>query len=163
LNKIIIADASPLIAFGSIDKLSVLFKLFATVIIPGAVAGECLTDKARPGAIAITQAIHDKKIQIHSVAPSSYEKILSILDEGEAQAITLAHSLNLPLLIDEKLGRGAAKKLRVKIIGTIGVLLLAKQKKMIRAIKPILMLLKNGHYFLSDALIKEALTRAKEK
>ena len=34
---------------------------------------------------------------------------------------------------------------------------------MIRAIKPILMLLKNGHYFLSDALIKEALTRAKEK
>ena len=163
MNKVIIADASPLIAFGSIDKLSVLFKLFGKVIIPEIVASECLVDKTRPGAIAIDKAINDKLIQVHSAVITATDNVYAILDQGEAAAIALAHSLNLPLIIDEKLGRGVAKKLGVKIIGTIGVLLLAKQKKMVKVIKPILLQLKNGRYFLSDALIKEALKRAKEK
>lgn len=163
MNKIIIADASPLIAFGSIDKLNVLFNLFGKVIIPEIVADECLVDKTRPGAIAIAKAIQDKKILIQSTATLPRDNILSILDDGEAAAIALAHSLNLPLIIDEKLGRGVATKLGIKIIGTIGVLLLAKQKKKLKAIKPILLLLKNGRYFLSNTLIKETLKRAQEK
>lgn len=163
MNKVIIADASPLIAFGSIDKLSVLFDLFGKVVIPEIVAAECLVDKTRPGAAAIAKAIDEKRIQVHSAVITAIDASLTILDDGEAAAIALAHSLNLRLIIDEKLGRGVAQKLGVKIIGTIGVLLLAKQKKMVKAIKPILLLLKNGHYFLSDKLIKEALMRAQEK
>ncbi|MDP1573610.1 MAG: DUF3368 domain-containing protein [Coxiellaceae bacterium] len=165
MNKVIIADASPLIAFGSIDKLSILFKLFGKVVIPEVVAAECLADKKRPGAVAIGKAIHDEKIQIVHASTETNETndVLTTLDDGEAAAIALAHSLNLPLIIDEKRGRDVAKKLGIKIIGTIGVLLLAKEKKVIKAIKPILLLLKNGHYFLSDALIKDALKSAKEK
>ena len=75
----------------------------------------------------------------------------------------MAHALHLPLLIDEKLGRNAAKKLNIKIIGTLGVLLLAKRKKVIRTVKPIMSCLKRGRYFISDKLIKETLLRAKEK
>lgn len=162
MNKIIIADSSPLIALGSIDGLSILFKLFAKVIIPSVVADECLIDKTKPGAIAIAQAIHEKKIQVHATDHQKIDDALEILDEGEAAAIALARSLHFPLLIDEKLGRDVAKKFDIKIIGTIGVLLLAKQKKLIPAIKPILMQLKNDHYFLSDKLIRETLSRAKE-
>ena len=165
MNKIIIADASPLIAFGGIDKLSVLFNLFGKVIVPEVVAAECLADKIRPGATAIAKAIDGKMIQIaHStkeIVDANNE--LARLDDGEAAAVALAHSLNLPLIIDEKLGRDVAKKLGVKIIGTIGVLLLAKEKKIIGTIKPILLQLKNGGYFLSSALIKDALKRAQEK
>ncbi len=163
MSNIIIADASPLIALGSIDKLSVLFELFGQVIIPEIVAGECLIDQLRPGAIAITHAIDKKFIRVHSAVINHTDDVLAILDQGEAAAISLAHSMQLPLLIDEKLGRGVAKNLGVKIIGTIGILLLAKQKKLLRSIKPILMSLKNGHYFLSDKLIKDALARANEK
>lgn len=163
MSKIIIADASPLIAFGSIDNLSVLFKLFGKVIIPEIVATECLIDRTRPGAIAIAQAIDKKFIQVHSAEIAAIDDVFGILDQGEAAAIALAHSLNLPLIIDERLGRGVAKKLGVKIIGTIGVLLLAKEKKMVKSIKPILLQLKSGRYFLADALIKDALKRAKEK
>ena len=165
MNKVIIADASPLIAFGAIDKLSVLFNLFGKVLIHEIVAAECLVDKTHPGATAIAKAIDDKMIQIiHSTKEMhAANNELAKLDDGEAAAIALAHSLNLPLVIDEKLGRDVAKKLGVKIIGTIGVLLLAKEKKMVEAIKPILLQLKNGGYFLSNALIKDALKRAQEK
>ena len=163
MSKIIISDSSPLIALGSIDQLSVLFQLFEQVVIPKIVADECLVDKTRPGAFAISQAIDGAFIQIHPPFPANNNELFEVLDEGEAAAITLANSLCASLLIDEKLGRHVAKQLGVKIIGTIGILLLAKQKNLIPSVKPILTLLKNGHYFLSDQLIKEALMRAGEK
>src|SRR3990167_1153424 len=160
MKSVVIADASPLIGLWGIDKLSIIFKLFSKVIIPKAVADECLVDPARPGAVAIAKAVRGKKIQIDlSHKSESLSEMLVVLDKGEAHAISLAHALNLPLVIDEKLGRGIAKELGVKIIGTIGILLLAKQKGIIKKIKPILDELKNGHYFLSDALIKDVLQR----
>lgn len=163
LSKIIIADSSPLIAFGSIDQLSVLFQIFGNVIIPNIVAEECLTDLAHPGAMAIAKAIDKHFIQINKQPnPTAPTDLIEILDPGEAAAISLANSLQAPLLIDEKLGRQVATQLGLKIIGTIGVLLLAKQKNIVPAVKPILTSLKNGHYFLSDSLVQETLIRAGE-
>lgn len=164
MTKVVIADASPLIAFGSIDRLSILFKLFKKVIIPKTVADECLFEKTRPGAVAIARAIEADKIQVYdSIEFEDRETLQVILDEGEADAIALARSLHLPLIIDEKLGRNIAREMGIKIIGTVGILLLAKQKSLVKEIKPILLQLKNGHYFLSDALIKDVLKKAKEK
>ena|GEM_PF-5886039 len=48
-------------------------------------------------------------------------------------------------------------KLDIKIIGTVGILLLAKQKSIVTKIEPIILALKNKGYFLSDALIIEVL------
>jgi predicted nucleic acid-binding protein len=99
MKKVIVADASPIIALGSINQLSILFKLFGKVIIPEAVAQECLVDISRPGAIAIAKAIETKKIQVSaSVELERFDEALLILDKGEADAITLASSLNLPLV-----------------------------------------------------------------
>jgi predicted nucleic acid-binding protein len=164
MNKVIITDSSPLIAFGSIDQLSIVFKVFGKVIVPQTVANECLVEMMRPGACAISKAIESNKIQVHPpVEFQNRDEMRMILDEGEIDTIALAHSLNFPLIINEKLGRDAAKDMGIKIIGTVGILLLAKQKKITEEIKPILMQLKNGHYFLSDKLIKDALKRGGEK
>ncbi len=162
MNNIIVSDASPLIAFGGIHRLDILPALFGTVLIPEIIAQECLADKTKTGAAAIEKAIQKKLIQIHTDIIYRSIDLRDILDEGEAAAISLAHTMQQPLLIDEKLGRGVAKNLGIKIIGTIGVLLLAKQKMIVREIKPILIQLKNGHYFLSEQLIQEALIRAEE-
>lgn len=144
--------------------MSIVFKVFGKIIIPQTVANECLVEMTRPGAASIAKAIEASKIQVHpSIEFQNRDEMRMILDEGEADAIALAHSLNLPLIIDEKLGRNIAKEMGIKIIGTLGILLLAKQKKMVKQIKPILMQLKNGHYFLSDRLIRDALRRAGEK
>ena len=81
MNKVIIADASPLIAFGGIDKLSVLHKLFGQVVIPEVVAAECLADMAHPGAIAIEKAINDKLIQVYSTAIDLLDDAVAVLDQ----------------------------------------------------------------------------------
>jgi len=163
LSEIVIADSSPLIAFGRINKFSLLSQLFGIIIIPQAVADECFVDPTRLGATAIQQAIDKKLIKIHPNPPVSQTNDLpSMLGMGEIAAIQLAHSLKLPLIIDEKLGRTTATKLNIPIIGTGGILVLAKQRKLINAVQPLILRLQEEGYYLSNKLIEIILKRAGE-
>ena len=162
-NKIIVADASPLIAFGRIKQIPLLAKTLGTIIIPEIVASECLNESHRPGAVEIQQAVHNKIILITPDNEINKNSGLSeILDHGEASAISLALQIEAGLLIDEKIGRDVARKLNLKIIGTAGALLLAKKKKLVNKIAPLIMQLKQSGYYLSSALIAEILKQAKE-
>jgi predicted nucleic acid-binding protein len=84
------------------------------------------------------------------------------LGEGEAAAIALAAERGHGVLIDEKLGRAVAEGLKLKVIGTVGVLLLARRRNLIPAVKPLLEDLKTSGHRLSEELIQEALRRAGE-
>lgn len=163
VKKIVIADASPLIAFGRINSISILTDTLGMVIIPEAVAIECLADTSRPGACEIQKAIQKKIIKVEANPKlEGNHDLLNILGKGEAAAINLAIKLKTGLLIDEKLGRSAAKKLNVKVIGTAGVLLLAKSNNLIDKVSPLIYELRNSGYHLSSELIKEVLKHAKE-
>jgi len=160
---IVVSDASPLIGFARINILDLLFKLFDQVIIPQTVADECSLDISKPGAIAINNAINNKQISIHNKEIEVNKAMQTILGAGEAAAITLAKTLDSLLLIDEKLGRTVAQQQRIKIIGTGGVLLFAKEQGLIKHIKPILMDLKSHGYRLADQLSKQILELAGEE
>ncbi len=56
---------------------------------------------------------------------------------GEASAITLANEITSALLIiDDLKGRKLAKRLQLMHTGTLGVLVLAKQRGVITSLKP---------------------------
>lgn len=155
-NSFIIADSGPLIAFGRLNLLMILNKTLGTIIIPKTVANESTQDQARPGAIAIIEAISQKIIDVRPDPILEETPLLnSILGKGESAAIALGFKLHIGLLIDEKLARSAAAQLNIKIIGTAGVLLLAKKKKLIIAVLPVIEQLKRLGYYLSDTLISE--------
>jgi len=84
------------------------------------------------------------------------------LGEGEAVAIALAAGRGHGVLIDEKLGRAVAEGLSLKVIGTVGVLLIARKRDLIAAVKPLLEDLKASGHRLSEDLVVEALRRAGE-
>lgn len=59
------------------------------------------------------------------------------VDNGEASAIALAMEIDSPLLIlDDLKGRKLAAQLNLRFTGTLGVLILAKQKGIIALLKP---------------------------
>jgi predicted nucleic acid-binding protein len=162
LTKLIVADAGPLIGLGRREQLDLLFKVVEQVFIPSAVQEECTWDTSKPGAKAIQIAIAKGKMKIKPIEKAFEFNLLDTLGRGEIMAIHLAITLQCPLLIDERLGRKAAVKMGVKVVGTAGVLLMAKKKGFIKSVRPLLDELIAYGYRLSPELIKEILLLANE-
>ncbi len=86
------------------------------------------------------------------------------LDGGEAETIALALELKADLvLLDEKEGRHAARRLGLNVIGVVGILLLAHERKEIDQVKSYLDALRQtAGFYLSDALYWAVLEQTKE-
>jgi len=104
------------------------------------------------------------KVTELSEISNEVKQVISSLDDGEKQVISLG-SVTLGkfiLLLDDKAGRNAAKKLGLATTGLVGVLILAKEKGLINEVSSLLEELKNQGYWLGDSLIKIAKNLAGE-
>jgi len=161
LRKIVIADAGPLIAFARLGQLELLTQVFAQVLVTEEVFAECTCRTDCVEAKPILDAARTQMLQRCSAPPSHFELALHV-DGGEASAIAAAAQWGCGVLMDDKAGRRMAKNFGVASIGTVGVLVLAKQKQLLPNIKPLLDQLTKSGYFLGDSLIASALTAAGE-
>ncbi len=159
---IVVSNATPLIGLAKINHLDLLQDLFGAIIIPQAVYNEVVTHAPnRPGAAEIRQATW-----IQTQAPTDPTKVAyprAALDPGEAEALVLAEELAADwLLLDEPKARLAARLVGLKFVGTVGLLLLAKQTGKIAAVRPLLDELKVQKFHLSDKVYQAALNQAGE-
>lgn len=138
-----------LISLSRIGQLRLLPELFEPCLIPPAVAEEV--------------SLSREWLRVQSPADSPLRTLLrSVVDLGEAEAITLAAQPGYLLIIDDRKGRQWAQRLQIPISGTIGVLLRAKRRGLIAAVKPVLAQLKAVGFHLTGALEQEALRLAGE-
>ena len=137
MAEIVVADAGPLIAFGRLDKFSVLSAIFDRVIVPQAVYEETQSRPEIPDASAIRVAAQSGALTLDASAPDRPNLPGEIeLGEGEAAAIALAAKLGYGVLMDNLQGRSAASMLKLRVIGSVGVLILAKQRGLAPALAP---------------------------
>jgi len=164
MRKIIVSDASPLIALANLDQLELLFVSFSEVHIPQAVVHEATHDRYRNDSNVIYDFItENQRVIIHNDQENqAYSEYRNILDEGESQALALADHLACGILIDERLGRKIAKQHQIPVVGVMGVLLQAKSKGKIDSIRSLIEQLLENDYRLSERVIKLVLKRAKE-
>lgn len=157
---IIICDSSALIALASCQSLSLLDKLFHQVYVTQWVYDE-ICQQGKPFYLELTAYFTDKIYDGFSLTHN--DEILSKLDIGEASAILLYQALNADyLLIDEKKGRAICHQLQLNIIGSLGILLLAKQQGLIHHIKPLILQLENSPVFFDKKLLQKVLELANE-
>jgi predicted nucleic acid-binding protein len=161
--KLVVADAGPLIIFGKTCGIGVIRAVVDEILMPPAVVAECTDHLGLPGAVAIRKAIDGGLLTVlDAVAVAGTGPDLLLLDDGEKEAIAAAHTCQCPVLMDEAIGRGVAKKLGVQTIGSLGILLAAKQRGAILAVAPIIEDWRAGGYFLGERLVAELLMRAGE-
>lgn len=158
---IVVSDTSPITNLAAIGQLDLLRQLYQQVIIPEAVFRELTALGGRyPGAI-VTQLVW---IETRAVANRTVVNALRAeLDDGEAEAITLAQELAADLLLmDEHLGRAAAARLGLKVVGILGVLIEAKHQGLIQEVKPLIGALMNLGFRIGQDLYKRVLQAAGE-
>jgi predicted nucleic acid-binding protein len=157
---LIICDSSPLIALSLCNELRLLDDLFSEVIVPEMVYHE-INKPGKPEAGNIA-AWAQGKVQ-RAGNQRLLQAINRTLDAGETEAIALYWEKSADfLLIDEQKGRKIASQEGIRIIGTMGILLRAKQQGLIVAIRPFVDLLRNSPIRLSEGLFKKALELAEE-
>lgn len=150
MPKIIVADTSCLILFEKINALNLLQKVYGQIYTTETVRTEY--DHEVPGWIKVVPP-----------ATNVHKGLSAILDPGEATSISLAfeHENSL-LIIDEIKGRKLARKMGVRITGTLGVLVAAKRKGYISAIRPVIDQIQQTNFRISEELIREVLKKVDE-
>ena len=158
----IIVNSTPLISLAIIHQLTLLQKIFHNVYLPQTVYNEVIINgKGRLGHTELS-TINWFQI-VDPVNISLKHSIMLQLDEGEADVITIAKDKSISLVcIDEFAGRQYAGLLGLDVIGTLGVLLIAKKKGFIPLLKPLCDKLIFNERYISRSLYNEVLIKAGE-
>ncbi|MBP0031299.1 DUF3368 domain-containing protein [Roseofilum sp. Guam] len=144
MNSVVITDSTCLIGLERIGYLDLLPALFQEIIIPQAVQAEFGSylpwlQVEKPSDLGMVGAIK------------------MLVDEGEAEAIALAYERGFQIILDDRQARSVAKNLGISMIGTVGVLVKAKQAGLISCLKLLLDELQVNGFYLTEALKVEAL------
>ena len=138
MPAVVIADTSCLIYLTSLKQLTLLPQLYPNVWITPTVAAEY--------GLPLPAWMHVQ-------APR--EAIRTIIfgariDVGEASAIALAlETSDCVVVLDDQRGRRAASRLRLPTTGTLGLLVAAKQRGLVAAVRPLVKQLLAGGMHLA--------------
>ncbi len=125
--NLIVSDTTTLIILERLDALSMLCSLFDQILIPQAVMDELLTGNSEINELMQVAGCY----KVVSVKTS--ERLLELsqwLDRGEAEAIELALTRQLPVIIDERKGRKKiARQKKLSVIGLAGLIVLAAKRQ----------------------------------
>lgn len=156
---IVVSDSSPLVALSSVDRLDLLQQMFDEVIIPIAVRDEVFGPK-----MGGSQQLPGF-IRVETVSAETPARFLKMnLHAGESEAIALALERGVErIVLDDKQARETADRLGLKVIGTLGLLLLAKEGGFLAEVRPIMkQLIERINFRISTVVLNRALAHVGE-
>lgn len=159
MDKVIV-NSTPVIGLANIGKLDVLRQMYGTITIPQAVFDEIKS----PSVQRQVNANRDW-IRVEQINDASQKQMYRAkLHAGEVEVMILAQEKKADLVIlDDNAAKKTAKFLGLRVIGTLGILVLAKKGGYIKEVSPVLDALKRDGFFVSDDLCDLVLRQADEK
>ena len=129
----VVSNTTPLISLVGVGLLDLLPSLYGAVWVPDAVISEFIAGM-RPGDPDLSLLPWLKIVANVPVDPT----LPAQLGAGEAAALSLALAQHAgAVLLDEAYGRRVARQLGLPIVGTLSVLLAAKQAGLVPAVGPL--------------------------
>ena len=155
---LVIADSGPIFSLAVIDKLEILNILFDSIRIPYAVWEEITLNKTTEQYQKIHSFFQDKTQQI-----VGFNELAFLMDYGESESVILYKELQADfLLIDDKKARRIAENFGLNCLGTIGLLSVARDEKIISELRPLFEIFLENKRFYSITLLNTILTKHKE-
>ena len=160
----VVTNSTPLIELSKIKQLNLLREVYGTILIPEEVYVEVVIDgTGKPGAAEVKAA---QWISRQTVTDSDQVRVLQSqhsLHLGECATIILAQEINAEqVVLDDNAARQEAIARGLPVIGTVGILLIAKNRGVIRTVGPILDDLRAHGTRISQNLYYQAMTKAGE-
>ncbi|HEY7036069.1 MAG TPA: DUF3368 domain-containing protein [Thermomicrobiales bacterium] len=158
-----VSDSSPLILYSRIGRFDLLRVIFGDVVIPPAVWQEVVDlASGRAGEVDVATAPW-----IRRQAPldtGALSLLAADLGPGEAEAIVLAREIGWPctVILDDLRARRIARRYGLTIVGSAGLLPIAKRLGAISTVAPVLIELKAAGLYLSAAKSRELLASVDE-
>jgi len=160
MTGVAVVNASPLIYLARAGLLDLLKAAADEVIVPGPVATEIL---ARGVTDPTASALADPWLRIVNAVAIPPSIVAWDLGAGESSVIAwaLAHP-PARAVIDDLAGRRCAESHGVRLRGTLGLVLLARKEGRVPLARPVLDRLRAAGMFLSERVIKQALSEVGE-
>ena len=157
--NIVVADAGPLHYLVLIDSAEILSKLFDHVLVPFAVRDELLHSSA-PKKVRDWILKERAWLEITNVTKA---QVVIGLHKGESEALQLALERKAAaVLMDDRDGRAAARRLGLLPIYTVALLELAAEKGLLE-LPPAIAKLKQTSFFVSQEILDAALERDRQR
>ncbi|MCI0396412.1 MAG: DUF3368 domain-containing protein [Chloroflexi bacterium] len=153
-----VLNASPLIVLARVGQAKLLNNLADEVVTPQAVAAEI---EAGPADDPARQFLREGGTLTIVPSPSPSPELIA-WDLGAGETAVLAYALANPgwtVVIDDASARKCARTFSIPVVGTLAVVLRAKQQGLIPSAAALLRQLKSNGFRLKDDLIREALQR----
>ena len=157
-----VSDSTVLIGLAKIEKMDLFREIFKRIYIPNAVFKEVAEEGSRRmGAKTVREAPWIIKKQIDDYTQANL--LMTVLERGEAEVLVMAKEIQADLiLLDEEKARKSAVKAGFKVMGVIGILIVAKRLGLITKIGVYIAKLQRKKFRLSDKIVKMALKQAGE-
>jgi len=151
-----VINASPLIYLSKASLIDLLQLLGPEVLIPQAVATEIL----KRGTSDITAQVIETVPWLKVIETPAVESLIQAWDlgPGESAVLTWAYRHSgCEAIMDDLAARRCAAALEIPARGTLGLVLVAKQRGEIPSARTVLEQLRQAGMYLSDAVINRAL------
>lgn len=146
----VVVNTSPLVALERIGELDILPKLFGKIIRPQSVVDELNAGRSIYGGIDALYHVS----WLETVEDPPEMALRKELGDGETAAIALAFRLKADLVIlDDLAARNVAVELGLNVTGTLGVLLAAHKKGILKDLRRTITLLKDSGFRVSNTII----------
>ena len=160
-SQSIVVNTSPWISLSICGQINLLERMFKNIYMPVQVREEIMAGGI--GSVGVKEFKTSPWLKISQVHDKEKLELLYELDKGEAEVIILAKEQNIKkVLIDEKIARQQAKILGLEVIGTLGLLLKAKNKGLLSSIKPLIKKILDNGVWINDEIVKGILKEAGE-
>lgn len=147
----VVCNTSPLLVLAKIQRLALLTQLYARLVIPGAVLDE-IGVKADDAAAQIQALVATPPVTVQQATPQTLAGLPVDLGPGEREAIALALETAADLVVlDDQAGRRLARARGLHVTGTVGVLVEARSRGLLPALRPELDRLREAGLWMADA------------